>query len=128
MVKAKTKGLEISVETLYLASHSNPRDNHFFFMYEITIENTNDFTVQLLRRRWNIFDSNGEHRLVEGEGVVGETPVLEPGEKYIYNSGCNLVTEMGKMSGIYVMKKLLDGKEFEVTIPEFFMVCPGKMN
>lgn len=128
MVKAKTKGLEISVESLYLASHSNPRDNHFFFMYEITIENTNDFTVQLLRRKWDIFDSNGERRTVEGEGVVGETPVLEPGERYIYNSGCNLVTEMGKMSGVYVMKKLLDGMEFEVTIPEFYLIAPGKMN
>ncbi len=128
MIKAITKGIEISVETLYVARQSNPRESHYFFMYEIIIENKNDFSMQLLRRHWNIFDSNGEYRVVEGEGVVGEIPVIEPGEKYTYNSGCNLCTEMGKMSGFYTMKRLIDEREIDVTIPEFYLITPGKLN
>lgn len=128
MTKAVTKGIEISIETLYMANQSSPREGHYFFMYEITIENKNDFAMQLLRRHWNIFDSNGDYRVVEGEGVVGETPIIESGEKFTYNSGCNLNTEVGKMGGFYTMKRLVDEKEFEVIIPEFYLIIPGKLN
>ena len=71
-------------------------NGEYMFAYRITIENHNHFTVKLLRRQWYIFDSNGEYREVEGEGVVGVQPVLKPGENYQYVSGCNLRTEMGK--------------------------------
>ncbi|MBC7862363.1 MAG: Co2+/Mg2+ efflux protein ApaG [Bacteroidia bacterium] len=128
MTRSITEGVEISVDTRFLDDHSNPMDRFYFFLYTITIENKNDFTVQLLRRHWYIFDSNGEKREVEGEGVVGETPVLEAGEKYTYSSGCNLMTEMGKMRGIYSMNRLLDNKSFEVTIPEFLLIAPQKLN
>lgn len=128
MVKAITEGVEICVDTLYLSSHSNPKDGHYFFLYEITIENKSDFTIQLLRRHWYIYDSNDEMREVEGEGVVGETPVLEPGERYTYNSGCNLTSEIGKMHGTYTMKRIVDDTLFEVKIPEFILVTPGKLN
>ena len=128
MVKALTKGIEISVETFYLAAQSRPGDNHFFFVYEITIENKNDFSIQLLRRHWDIFDSSGEYRVVDGEGVVGETPIIEPGEKFTYNSGCNLTTEIGRMSGTYIFNRLIDNREFLAHIPTFNLITPGKLN
>lgn len=128
MTKALTEGVEISVETKFLPEHSDHMDRFYFFLYTITIENKNEFTVQLERRHWHIFDSNGEKREVEGEGVVGEKPTLEPGEKYTYSSGCNLMTELGTMKGTYTMIRVMDNKKFKVTIPEFQLVAPQKMN
>ena len=126
--KAITEGIEISVDVRYILEQSRPIDNFYFFLYTITIQNKNEFTVKLERRHWYIFDSNGEKREVEGEGVVGETPSIAPGQKYSYSSACNLATEMGKMHGIYTMSRLLDGKKIEVHIPEFFLVTPQKLN
>ena len=128
MSKAVTEGVEISVETKFLPDHSDPMDRFYFFLYTITIENHNEFTVQLKRRHWNIFDSNGDKRAVEGEGVVGEQPILAPGEKYTYSSGCNLMTEIGKMDGTYIMTRHFDDKKFKVKIPEFVLIAPQKMN
>ncbi|HEX3080955.1 MAG TPA: ApaG domain, partial [Puia sp.] len=78
--------------------------------------------------QWHIFDSNGSNREVEGEGVVGVQPILQPGEKYQYVSGCNLRTEMGKMYGSYHMENLHSKVSFEVNIPMFEMIVPFKMN
>ncbi|MBK9283463.1 MAG: Co2+/Mg2+ efflux protein ApaG [Sphingobacteriaceae bacterium] len=128
MVKISTHSIEISVETKYLSQQSLPRENHYFFVYFIKIQNKSEFTVQLLSRHWDIFDSNGEKRVVEGEGVVGETPVLEPGESYEYNSGCNLLTDMGYMKGFYTMQRILDGQKFNAEIPRFELIVPAKMN
>ncbi len=97
-------------------------------MYEITVINQNDYPVQLKRRQWYIFDSIGDHREVEGEGVVGETPIIQPGEKFIYNSGCNLTTDIGKMVGHYTMRNLNTSTDFTVDIPEFHLISPGKLN
>ncbi len=123
-----THGIEISVKTRYYAPQSDPKNSQYFFVYEITITNKSDYTVKLLKRHWDITDALGERREVEGEGVVGETPTLEPAESFAYNSGCNFVTDIGKMSGYYTMKKLVDQSEFEVAIPEFVMVLPAKLN
>ncbi|MBL7930318.1 MAG: Co2+/Mg2+ efflux protein ApaG, partial [Bacteroidia bacterium] len=90
--------------------------------------NKSDFSVQLLRRHWDIFDSVGDRRTVDGEGVVGETPVLEPGQKFKYNSGCNLQSDMGYMKGHYTFMKLMDSKEFNVNIPVFDLIVPAKLN
>jgi len=128
MVKISTHNIEISVEVKYWPQHSMPKENHYFFVYFITIENKSDFSVQVLRRHWDIFDSIGDNREVDGDGVVGETPVLEPGQKFEYNSGCNLSSEMGHMTGYYTLLKLLDGKEFNVAIPKFELIVPAKMN
>ncbi|HEY1037846.1 MAG TPA: Co2+/Mg2+ efflux protein ApaG [Bacteroidia bacterium] len=128
MVKAETKGLVVSVKPEYLEEQSNPMLLSYVFMYTITIENRSDYTVQLLRRHWFIFDSNGENREVEGEGVIGETPVVAPGESYTYSSGCNLSTEIGKMEGTYLMKNLANDDRFKIQIPEFHLVTPGKLN
>lgn len=128
MVTAITLGVKISVETTYQDDHSDPGNNHFMFAYRITIENLTDYTVQLKRRQWFIFDSNGMQREVEGEGVVGEQPVIEPGNSHSYVSACNLNTDMGSMSGNYLMKRLADDKDFTVDIPEFELIVPYRLN
>ncbi len=128
MVKTSTHKIEISVESQYFYQHSIPKENHFFFIYYITIKNNSEFSVKLIKRHWDIFDSNGEKREVDGEGVVGETPELAPGESYTYNSGCNLQTEIGYMKGYYTLIKLLDNSEFTVEIPKFELVVPAKLN
>lgn len=128
MVKISTSNIEISVEVKYWPQHSMPRENHYFFVYFISIVNKGDYSVQLLKRHWDIFDSTGDKRVVDGEGVVGETPVLEPGEKFEYNSGCNLTSEMGYMKGYYTLINLMNSREFQVEIPRFDLVVPAKLN
>ena len=128
MVKTSTYNIEVSVDVKYWPQHSIPKENHYFFIYFVTIENKSDYAVQLLKRHWDIFDSIGDKRTVDGEGVVGETPVLEPGEKFEYNSGCNLISEIGYMKGFYTLVKLADDKEFNVEIPQFELVVPAKYN
>ena len=123
-----TNNITVSVETEYLAAHSNPREGKFIFGYHITIENGSPHTVQLLRRHWVILDSDGIMREVEGDGVVGLQPVLAPGEVHGYSSFCNLSTEIGKMSGTYLMSRAEDNSLFEASIPEFRMVAPFKLN
>ena len=123
-----TEGVKISVETFYQPDYSNPVNNEFMFAYRITIENNNSFPVKLLRRHWHIYDSDGSLREVEGEGVVGVQPQINPGESYQYVSGCNLKTEMGKMSGTYLMENINNRKTFDATIPSFEMNVPYKMN
>ncbi len=128
MVAKITEGVKVTVETNYQPEYSNPANAHFMFAYRVIIENLSDYTVQLLSRHWDIFDSNGTLREVEGEGVVGIQPILDPGQTHEYVSGCNLKTEMGKMSGTYTFRRMSDNKKFPVTIPEFELICPFKMN
>ena len=128
MISKISEGVEISVETFYQPDYSNPLNNEFMFAYRITIENHNQFSVQLLHRHWYIFDSNGEMREVEGEGVVGLQPVLQPGEQFQYVSGCNLRTEIGRMQGLYSMENQDTKIAFTVKIPPFDMIVPQKLN
>lgn len=128
MASKISEGIEVNVETFYQPDYSNPLSGEYMFAYRITIENTNSFPVKLHRRHWYIFDSNGQNREVEGEGVVGVQPTLNPGERYQYVSGCNLRTEMGKMYGTYLMENVSNKKTFEVNIPSFDMVVPFKNN
>ncbi len=128
MVSLVTDGVRISVEQFYQPDYSNPIQHEYMFAYRITIENNNPFPVQLLRRHWYIADSNADKREVEGEGVIGVQPVIASGEKYQYISGCNLKSELGKMSGTYLMENLYSKKQFEVTIPVFQMEAPFKRN
>lgn len=123
-----TQGVKVTVTTNYLPDYSSPAQQHFVFAYKINIENNSEFTVKLLRRHWFIHDSNGIVREVEGEGVVGQQPVLEPGESHEYVSGCNLKTGIGKMRGTYLMERLVDGRQFQVVIPEFVLIVPYKLN
>lgn len=128
MVKATTQGVQVRVETNYQPEYSSPTQLHYVFTYRISIINQSDYTVKLQRRHWFIHDSNNSIREVEGEGVVGQQPVLEPGEVHQYVSGCNLRSGFGKMYGTYLMEKIVDGKQFEVVIPEFTMVVPYLLN
>ncbi len=128
MVFQISEGVKVSVETYYQPDYSNPVASEFMFAYRITIENNNTFPVKLLQRHWNIFDSNGSYKEIDGEGVVGVQPVILPGDQYQYVSGCNLKTEMGKMEGSYTMENLHTKKQFNVRIPMFEMIAPFKAN
>ncbi len=128
MVSKISEGVQINVESFYQADYSNPVNHEFMFAYRITIENHNNFTVKLLRRQWYIFDSDGQKREVEGEGVVGVQPVIEPGKQFQYVSGCNLKTEMGKMHGTYLMENQNTKDTFTAKIPPFEMIVPLKLN
>ena len=128
MIAEITQGVKVSVETEYQPSYSSPSQYNYVFTYRITIENKSEFTIQLLRRRWHIFDAGFQAREVEGEGVVGQQPVLEPGQSHQYVSGCNLKSGIGKMVGTYQMERIVDGVKFEVVVPEFTMVAPLRLN
>ncbi|MEI6585379.1 MAG: Co2+/Mg2+ efflux protein ApaG [Sediminibacterium sp.] len=128
MVSKISEGVEVSVEVFYQNDYSNPMNQDYMFAYRVTVENHNSFAVKLLRRHWFIFDSNGENREVEGEGVIGIQPVLNPSEQYQYVSGCNLKTEMGKMHGTYLMENQNNKEQFYVNIPAFEMIVPFKNN
>ncbi len=128
MVTAITDGVKVSVDTIYQPEYSNPGNEHFMFAYKVNIENMTEYSVQLLNRHWDIFDSNGTHREVDGEGVVGMQPVIEPGENHEYVSGCNLKTDFGSMKGFYEMKRIVDEDRFQVNIPEFYLITPYKLN
>jgi ApaG protein len=128
MVSKISEGVTVSVETFFQPEYSNPANNEYMFTYRITLENNNAFPVQLLRRHWYIFDSNAEHREVEGDGVIGLQPIIHPGEKYQYVSGCDLRSEMGKMHGMYFMENTHNKQTFLINIPAFEMVVPSKLN
>ena len=128
MVAEITNGVKVSVITEYQPDYSSPMQHHYVFTYKVFIENNSAYTIQLLSRKWSIYDSNHSIKQVEGEGVVGQQPVIEPGESHQYISGCNLRTSMGKMCGHYVMERMLDGERFEVIIPEFHMIAPFRLN
>ncbi len=123
-----TSGIQISVESFFQPGQSHPDQMHYFFAYRITIKNNSDATVQLKRRHWYIFDSNGKKSEVEGEGVIGETPILSPGEEFQYVSGCNLTTDIGRMFGTYQMERIFDGQTFFVKIPVFHLIAPFRNN
>lgn len=128
MVTEITKGIKVTVETEYQPSYSSPSQHHYVFTYRITIENGGEYTIQLKRRHWHIHDAGFQPRQVEGEGVVGQQPVLEPGQVHSYVSGCNLKSGIGKMAGTYLMERIVDGTTFPVNIPEFCMVAPMRLN
>jgi len=123
-----TNGIKVTVQSEYQGDYSNPDQDHYVFTYRIIIENNSAYTIQLMRRHWWIYDVLGQHREVEGEGVVGQQPVLEPGSSHEYISGCNLKSGIGKMVGTYQMERIVDGNKFLVQIPEFSMMAPWKLN
>jgi len=128
MVQQVTEGVNISVETFYQPGHSNPLNSEFLFGYRITIENFSEHPIKLLSRHWHIIDSNGTHREVEGEGVVGQQPLIKSGDSYQYSSAANLHSEIGKMYGSYIVENLFNKKKITVIIPEFRLVAPAKLN
>jgi ApaG protein len=128
MVSAITHQIQVSVEVYYQPDQTSEVRGDYVFAYRITIENKSDVAVQLLRRHWHIYDAIGIWREVEGEGVVGEQPVIHPGGKHQYVSGCHLTSPAGKMFGTYLLERKSDAFLFEVAIPEFTMTAPFIMN
>lgn len=128
MATRVTHGIKISVESQYQELYSRPEQRQFYFSYRIRIENKSATTVQLLRRHWYIFDVAGTGQEVEGEGVVGQQPVLKPGEFYEYESACNLNSEIGSMHGTYLFVREADGGSFEVQIPRFELIATYRLN
>lgn len=123
-----TQGIKISVECQYESGQSDPGLNRYIFSYHVTIENQSDITVQLLKRHWKIQDSSFMVRVVEGDGVIGHQPILEPGALHSYTSWSPLSTPIGKMNGYYIMEELMSGKQFEVQIPEFKLIAKFILN
>ena len=123
-----TQGIEISIKPVYQEQYSNPQTDKYVFAYYVTIRNMGEVPVQLLRRHWFIYDSSNRLREVEGEGVIGQTPVIRPGEKFEYNSWTEMHTTIGKMYGYYTMQRITDGVMIDAEIPEFQLVAPFIQN
>ena len=123
MYQKKTRAIQITVKPFYLDEQSEPDDSQYVFAYHIRIENNGKDVVQLLNRYWQITDGLGRIQEVRGPGVVGEQPVLRPGEAFEYTSGCPLNTSTGIMVGTYEMETL-DGERFDVDIPAFSLDAP----
>jgi len=123
MYSETTRSVTITVRPEYLEDQSKPDENHYVWAYHIRIENHGTRTVQLLTRYWRIVDSTGRTQEVRGPGVVGEQPVLHPGESFEYSSGTPLSTPSGIMVGSYQMTTD-GGDKFEVAIPAFSLDSP----
>jgi len=120
MYQEITEGIEIRVEPQFVPENSNPSHHYFFFSYRVEIRNLSEQSAQLLNRHWVIRDGNGVVREVDGEGVVGHQPILNPGESFTYTSFCPLPTPTGNMRGSYEMMRA-DGVSVHAKIPLFFL-------
>jgi len=123
MYDATTHSIRVSVEPLYLEDQSAPEDDYYVWSYKVVIENQGGNTVQVRNRLWRIVDSDGRTQEVHGEGVVGEQPVLGPGDRFEYTSGAPLNTPSGIMGGVYQVTTD-DGLLLDVTIPPFSLDSP----
>lgn len=129
---AITKGIKITVNALYRPDLTQLEKDLFFFNYSIKIENLSHNRVQLISRHWRIVDSLAPTRIVEGQGVIGEQPILEPGESHLYTSGCDLSSGLGFMEGYYNFVTINDSGDktsaFKVNVPRFILEYAGKLN
>ena len=123
MMSAVTRNIAVSVETSFLDHDSDPDEQYFVWAYRITIENRGQETVQLISRHWQITDAQGRMQEVRGAGVVGEQPVLAPGQSFTYSSGTPLQTASGFMRGSYQMKNQ-HGDDFDIEVPAFSLDSP----
>jgi len=128
MISKVTLGVKISVTTSYQPGFSSDNQHQYLFSYSIFIDNFNDFRVQLLNRHWKITDGVGLVRVVDGPGVIGIQPIIEPFENYNYQSACDFQTSVGTMEGYYKFRNLESGKVFKAEIPRFVMVTDQKLN
>ena len=128
MLTAITQDIGVSVETFFQELQSKPDLNLFVYSYRITIKNESQYTVQLISRFWEIFDVIMERRFIEGEGVVGEQPLLSPGQSYQYISYCQLKTDAGSMKGYYTFRRQVDNSKFDALIPEFMLLPEYRKN
>ena len=124
--RATTDEIEVVVRTYFLEDQSDVDHGPWVWAYQVQINNRGRVTVQLLRRTWRITDAHGRMQVVQGAGVVGEQPVLEPGESFEYTSGTPLETSSGIMVGVYHMVEVASGLAFDVAIPAFSLDSPGQ--
>ncbi|CCE94679.1 Co2+/Mg2+ efflux protein ApaG [Sinorhizobium fredii] len=124
MYRALTRDIEVTVEPYFLEEQSDPDDSRYVWGYRIVISNHSEIAVRLMTRYWHITDENGQVDEVSGPGVIGEQPLLNPGDTYEYSSGCPLDTPSGVMFGHYSMEAE-DGQTFNVAIPAFSLDSPG---
>lgn len=128
MVTQITKGIKISVSTVFEGTYFKNYKLHYAFSYEITIENHSKDSVQLLSRHWEIYDSLNDLEIVDGEGVIGQKPVLKPGETHTYTSGCLLTSPHGAMHGWFTMVNFTTTRNFRVIVPAFRLNAPYALN
>ena len=128
MVSQITQGIKISVLTSFEGTYFKNYKIHFAFSYEITIENHSKDSVQLITRHWEIFDTLNDIETVDGEGVIGKKPVLKPGEKHTYSSGCLLLSPFGAMRGHFNMINFTSTRNFRVIVPTFRLSAPFALN
>tara|TARA_B100000768_G_scaffold132871_1_gene123587 strand:+ start:61 stop:447 length:387 start_codon:yes stop_codon:yes gene_type:complete len=128
MINHVTKGVRISVKTIYDGSYFKNYNLHFAFNYIIKITNQGKNTVQLKTRHWRIFDSLSSDIIIDGEGVIGEKPLIKPGDSYEYSSGCLITSPVGAMRGFYNMIDVNNGKNFRAYIPTFKLTAPQALN
>ena len=127
MYTQTTRGITVTVQPIFLDDQSSPAEGHYVWAYRVRIQNNGDDTVQLMRRHWKITDAMGRMQEVQGAGVVGEQPVLEPGETFESTSGTPLPTPSGIMLGSYQMETD-DGETFDVAIPAFSLDSPHEVH
>jgi ApaG protein len=122
-----TYQFSVSVRPQFVPEHSRPDEDKFLFAYTVTIRNTGDVAAQLISRHWIITDAHNKVEEVQGLGVVGEQPMLQPGEAFEYTSGCPIATPVGSMRGSYQCVAA-DGTRFEAPIPEFLLSMPRTLH
>ncbi|MAP54306.1 Co2+/Mg2+ efflux protein ApaG [Altibacter sp.] len=128
MVQQVTQGIKVSVETSFEGTFYKNYKIYYAFGYTITIENQSKDVVQLTTRHWKIKDALNDLEVVEGEGVIGKKPVLQPGTSHSYSSGCLLLSPFGAMHGYYAMVNFSSTRKFRVAIPSFKLSAPFAMN
>ncbi|MFY7665184.1 MULTISPECIES: Co2+/Mg2+ efflux protein ApaG [Flavobacterium] len=128
MVTQITQGIKISVRTSFEGTYYKNGRLHYAFCYEISIENHSKDSVQLMSRHWDIFDALQNMETVDGEGVIGKKPVLKPGERYSYTSGCLLASPFGAMRGYFNMINFTTTRNFRVIVPSFKLSADFALN
>ena len=128
MESLTTEGVEVTVRNNFEEELSDPTKSEFIFSYQISIKNDNEFPVQLLSRKWFVFDSKGDHYEVEGNGVIGKQPKLDSQKIHTYESGTSLTSPIGRMRGYYIMENLFTKQKFKDYIPEFDLIAPFILN
>lgn len=123
-----TNGIKVSVESRFSERFSSILENRYIYQYTIAITNKSNYSVQLLEREWFIYDSLDFPRIVRGEGVIGEQPVIEPGDTFSYSSSCDLQSTLGKMEGNYIFKNVITSEIIKVKIPTFQLLYPNMLN
>lgn len=123
-----THGVRITVESQFQPGQSFPHRKQYLHVYTVQIENFNEYNIQLISRHWDITEGDGSIKMVDGPGVVGEQPVIEPGAVHVYSSFSILAFGIGKMAGYYNMIRLDTKEEFRVVIPSFPLVIPDVLN